>query len=121
MAEIPTFDDYMKPIVVALLRLGGSATIQELYEAVVDEMKLSEDQLSLLHDPDRGGQTEAAYRMAWARTYLKKAGFLTNSERGVWALTAKGREQDIQPGRVVEQVRAEYAASKAEEGTEDRA
>ncbi|MEO7035878.1 MAG: restriction endonuclease [Polyangiaceae bacterium] len=113
MAEIPTFDDYMRPILVALLRLGGSATIQELYEAVVDEMKLTEEQLSLLHDPERGGQTEAAYRMAWARTYLKKAGFLTNSERGVWALTPRGREQDIDPGRVLDQVRAEYAAGRA--------
>jgi hypothetical protein len=49
MAEIPTFDDYMKPMVAALRRLGGSATNNELYEAVVDEMKLSEEQLSLIH------------------------------------------------------------------------
>lgn len=74
MAEIPTFDEYMRPIIAALRRLGGSATIQELYEAVVDEMKLTEEQLSLLHDPDKGTRTEAAYRMAWARTWLKKAG-----------------------------------------------
>lgn len=100
-------------MVPALRHLGGSATIPELYEAVVDEMKLNEEQLSVLHDPERGDQTEAAYRMAWARTYLKKAGFVTNSERGVWALTPTGREQDVDPGSVVEQVRAEYAARRA--------
>ncbi len=113
MADIHTFDDYMRPMIAALRRLGGSATIQELYDAIVDEMKLSETQLSLLHDPDKGSQTEAAYRMAWARTWLKKAGFLTNSARGVWTLTPKGREEDVDPDLVIEQVRAGYAARKS--------
>jgi restriction system protein len=110
MAEVPTFDEYMRPIVVALRRLGGSATIQELYEAVVDDMKLSEAQLGVLHDQDRGNQTEVGYRMAWARTYLKKAGFLTNSERGVWALTRKGLQEEVDPARVRKQVGLEYTA-----------
>jgi len=112
MADIHTFDDYMRPMIAALRRLGGSATIQELYDAIVDEMKLSEAQLSLLHDPEKGSQTEAAYRMAWARTWLKKAGFLTNSARGVWTLTPRGREEDVNPELVIDQVRAEYAARK---------
>jgi restriction system protein len=113
MGEVPTFDEYMKPIVAALRRLGGSATINELYEAVVDEAKLSDEQLAVLHDPERGDQTEAAYRMAWARTWLKKAGFLENSSRGVWALTPKGREQEVDPDQVVADVRAAYAAREA--------
>jgi restriction system protein len=32
--------------------------------------------------------------MAWARTYLKYAGYLTNSERGVWSLTPAGKSAD---------------------------
>jgi len=113
MAYVPTFDEYMQPMIAALRRLGGSATIPELYEAVVDEMKLTDDQLSVLHDPERGDQTEAGYRMAWARTYLKKAGYLSNSERGVWALTPQGREQEVAPDKVLEQVRGEYATKRA--------
>jgi restriction system protein len=113
MTTVPTFDACMKPMVAALRRLGGSATIPELYEAVVDEMKLTDDQLAVIHDAERGNQTEAAYRMAWARTYLKKVGVLTNSQRGVWALTSLGREQEVDPERVLEQVRSEYAARKA--------
>jgi len=113
MAYVPTFDEYMQPMIAALRRLGGSATIPELYEAVVDEMKLSDDQLSVLHDPERGDQTEAGYRMAWARTYLKKAGYPSNSERGVWALTPQGREQEVAPDKVIEQVRGEYATKRA--------
>lgn len=114
MAYIPTFDEYMQPMVAALRRLGGSATIPELYEAVVDEMKLTDEQLSVLHDPERGDQTEAGYRMAWARTYLKKTGYLSNSERGVWALTPMGREHEVEPSKVVAMVRAERAAKRAE-------
>ena len=127
MTAVPTYGEYMQPIVVALRRLGGSATIQEMYEAVIDEMKLSDEQLAVIHDSERGDQTEAAYRMAWARTYLKKTGFLTNSERGVWALTAMGRDQDADSARVIEQVRAEYVARRAADtetndpGTSDEA
>jgi restriction system protein len=114
MAQVPPFDQYMRPMIAALRALGGSATIPELNDAVVDQMGLTEEQLALLHDAARGNQTEAAYRMAWARTYLKKAGFLTNSERGVWALTPVGREHDVDPDAVLELVRGEYAAKKAE-------
>jgi len=121
MARVPTFHEYMRPMIAALRRLGGSATIPELYEAIVDEMGLTEEQLSVLHDPERGDQTEAAYRMAWARTYLKKAGFLTNSERGVWALSPAGRETEVEPDRVVEQVRAEYSARRAASAETDAA
>ena len=113
MEEVPTFDETMRPMIAALRRLGGSATITELYEAIVDEMKLTDEQLSVLHDPERGDQTEAGYRMAWARTYLKKAGFLSNSERGVWALTPLGREGEVDPAKVLELVRAEYSAKRA--------
>lgn len=35
-------------------------------------------------------KTVLEYRLGWARTYLKKYGLLTNSERGIWALTAEG-------------------------------
>ena len=39
-----------------------------------------------------GPRTEFSYRLAWARTYLKKGGVLDNSERGVWHLTPLGYE-----------------------------
>ena len=36
-----------------------------------------------------GNETEIEYRLAWARTYLKRYGLIDNSSRGVWALTKK--------------------------------
>ena len=42
---------------------------------------------------NRGNRTSIGYRLAWARNYLKRYGVLTNSSRGIWALTQTGREQ----------------------------
>lgn len=58
--------------------------------------------------------TEVAYRLAWARTYLKKYGFLENSSRGVWALTKLAKEKkQVSPQDVVKTVReADKLATK---------
>jgi restriction system protein len=42
------------------------------------------------------------WRLAWSRTYLKGAGLVTNSSRGVWALTPNGLETiEVDPGAVI--------------------
>jgi len=92
MAKIPTYDQLMNPTFQALNELGGSATTEEIYTKVTGLVGLTNEQLEILHNAERGGQTEVEYRLAWSRTYLKKYGILENSSRGVWALTAKGRQ-----------------------------
>jgi restriction system protein len=47
------------------------------------------------------GRTKLEYRSAWARSYLKSAGYIENSERGVWALTQKGKEAESVDGRQI--------------------
>lgn len=89
---IPPFDDFFNPIIDALNALGGSGTIEEINSTVIESTRLTDDQLEIIHDPDKGSQTEVEYRLAWARTYLKKYEVLENSSRGVWALTAKGKQ-----------------------------
>jgi restriction system protein len=88
--SFPTFHTFFVPIVHALRARGGSATIDELEEAVAAVTGLSEEERSHLHGD--GPRTEFSYRLAWARTYLKKGGALDNSERGVWHLTPAGYE-----------------------------
>jgi len=93
-ADIPTFDALMNPVIEALKELGGSGTIEEINTKTTEIAGLSDEQLEVLHDPNKGGQTEVEYRLAWTRTYLKKYGVLENSTRGIWALTPKGRQLD---------------------------
>lgn len=89
--SVPTFDEMMNPLLEALRNLGGSGSIDELATEVSRVMQLSDEQLEILHNPEKGGTTEFEYRLAWTRTYLKKYGLLENSSRGVWALTIDGR------------------------------
>lgn len=106
MANLPTFDSLMNPLIRALRELGGSGSVAEIYEKVVDLEDIPEDVLAKQHDPEKGNQNEVAYRLAWARTYLKKFGLLENSSRGVWALTTKAREvEKVDPTEVVRVVR----------------
>jgi len=112
--KMPTFDDLMNPLLNSLFALGGSGSIDEIYEKVIEIEQISEDISSVLHSPDKSNITEVAYRLAWARTYLKKYGFLENSSRGVWALTKLAKEKkQVSPQDVVKTVRdADKLATK---------
>lgn len=87
--SLPAYDDLFEPTIKALKALGGSGSIQEIYDKVCELEGYSEEQQSVLHKG--GSQTEINYRLAWARTYLKTYGSLENVGRGVWSLTETGR------------------------------
>lgn len=86
----PTYDDLIEPLFIGMHDLGGSASIDEQEEKVAEIMGLTDEQLSEIH---RDNKTKFSYRLAWARTYLKRFGVLTNSSRGVWALTPEGQKE----------------------------
>ncbi|MDU2945933.1 MAG: restriction endonuclease [Citrobacter sp.] len=104
--KMVTYDQLIVPLMKALANLGGSGSIDEIYETVVDIEKFDEETLAILHNPEKSSQTEIGYRLAWARTYLKKAGYLENSSRGVWALTDKAKQaSEIDSREIVNFVR----------------
>lgn len=112
---VPPYEKFMNPLLRALNTLGGSGSIEEIYETIVTQENLPDSMLSLAHDPEKSTQTEVAYRLAWARTYLKKFGLLENSSRGVWALTPQGRGAGkIDPSIVVKAVRSMVRQSGSE-------
>ncbi len=118
--NVPTFDSLMNPVLEALTQLGGSGTIQEIDARASEIARLTDEQLEVLHNPDRGSQTEVEYRLAWTRTYLKKYGLLENSSRGVWALTPEGRQTDrVNPRTVVQYVRDQDKRTRAAAVEED--
>jgi restriction system protein len=101
---VPTYDGLFNPLLRAILELGGSASVAEQEDKVVQLLKLSEEEASEIH---RGNRTKLSYRLAWARNYLKRAGLLENSARGVWALTAKGKTiQKVDPVKINREVKA---------------
>ena len=92
----------MNPIIRALRLLGGSGSVEEIYEKVIELEKIPDELLGQMHDPEKSTQTVIAYRLGWARTHLKKFGLLENSSRGIWALTTKASEvESVDPSDVV--------------------
>jgi len=85
--NIPQYHEMMIPTIKAIETLGGSGTNQEIAEEVIQLLDLPEEVTSHPHNPEKSSQTEVEYRLAWARTYLKKVGLIENSERGVWSFT----------------------------------
>ncbi len=87
--DVPSIEKLINPTLAALHKLGGSASINELVDEIVNGMGLSAEVADIPHGGE-GGNSELAYRAAWARTYLRWTGLIENSDRGVWALTPKG-------------------------------
>lgn len=83
--KVPTHDKMMIPTLEALKLLGGSGSIDEINEKVYEVAGYDDEILEIPHD-ENGVQSKVEYRLAWARTYLKKYGLIENSSRGVWAL-----------------------------------
>jgi restriction system protein len=110
----PTFDQMIVPTVEALVALGGSGTTSEIYDQVVKIMNLPAAVIEVSHSDT--GQTEVEYRLAWSRTYLRKAGLLINSARGVWALKDANLDpKSIDPDQIVKQVREQRKLTKSTE------
>ena len=101
---VPSFKDLMNPTLSAIRQAGGSASIGEIAELIIQKHNLPESVTNELHGD--GPQTELEYRLGWARTYLKRRGLLTNSVRGVWALTSLGvSTPTVDPDDVAQEVR----------------
>lgn len=103
-SPVPTFDSMLLPTIQALQDLGGSGTIEEIYNKVVELLNISDTVLEITHG--NTSQSEVEYRLAWSRTYLKKYGLLQNSARGVWSLVSTNINFNaLDPREIVKVVR----------------
>lgn len=103
--NLPTYDQFMVPLIRGLKALGGSGTIEELNEKVYEILNLPDEILQIPHSKN-DTRSEIEYRLAWTRTYMKKVGILDNSSRGVWALTSNEIDpRKINPEEIVRLVR----------------
>lgn len=97
--------DLLKPTLDALFALGNSGKIDEIEQRIIIDLNLSNDQVSDIHS---GSRTKLNYNGAWARTYLKHAGVINNSERGVWTITdrrkAKRITNNTDPSQIIDRV-----------------
>ena len=117
-ADLPPFDRFFKPSIEAFKARGGSMTIEEMEEAVSNAIGLSDELRAVPHGD--GPRSEFEYKLAWVRTYLKKAGALENSERGVWRLTSIGAEMsDTDINAIPRYVREQDRLRRVQHGPEE--
>ncbi len=110
---MPTYHELMNPLLQALPQLGGSGSIRDIDQTLDAEPDLLEEILNVAHNSEKSSQTEIEYRLAWARTYLKKYGNLDNSDRGIWIIVPEKREvTKVDPQEVDKTVRAEIRKQK---------
>jgi len=83
----PQFIRFFRPIIEVLQETGGSGTVAEVIDLVIEKMVIPEsEQQEIL----KGGQTRVRNQIQWARFYLANAGYIDSSKRGIWTLTEKG-------------------------------
>ena len=98
--DTPQYDEFMHPTLQALRAGGGTLTNEEIVDTVAQIMNLP-DEVMERQQAGRQNVGEVAYRIAWAKSYLKQAGYLTQSTRGVWALTPEGRASETVDERAI--------------------
>ena len=85
MKQLPTRNELMSPTIDAIKQLGGSANTDEIYEKIVENLKLNDSLVEVING--KTGQSELQYNLAWVRTVLKNKGILTKGGKGIWVLT----------------------------------
>lgn len=84
---VPGFQTWFLPLLKRISD-GNEHTMATLYESLANDMGLTdEDRNQLLKS---GNQTVYENRIGWARTYLKKAGLLDATGRGVIRISERG-------------------------------
>lgn len=113
-SKLPQYHALFMPVIQALRALGGSGSLDEVDKKALEFIGLPQEDLEILHDPEVGNKTEMEYRLAWARTYLKKYGLIDNSSRGIWTLTPKAEAgTTFDPSEIVKYVQRSAKENRA--------
>lgn len=85
---IPNYQECMLPLLEAISD-GRDHRMRDISCRIADRFRLTEEERAELLPS--GQQTVISNRVAWAKTYLKMAGLVTNPTRGSVRITAEGQ------------------------------
>lgn len=88
----PRFVQYFNPVLSALQSLGGQAAPDKVFDWIRAKIDVPESEITGFN---KGGQSKFENKVAWARFYLAKAGLIDGTKRGIWALTAEGKNSTL--------------------------
>lgn len=88
MTSMPTWDQFMAPVLRVLLD-GQTYRSRQLYDIVADATQLTTDERS---ERLPSGQRRYENRIGWATSYLYRVGALERPGRGQYRITGTGRD-----------------------------
>jgi restriction system protein len=88
-SDLPSSKKLVWPVIQVLKNTSGPAQKSAIDSQIVSSLNLSPELVAIRHD---GSRAEYQYRVAWALSYGKKAGYFENPARNHWVLTDKGRQ-----------------------------
>ena len=86
---VPQFVSYVAPVHRAMQELGGQATPRQVYAHIAQHEGISAGDMA---QTNKNGKPTFENRVAWARFYMTKAGWMYAPKHGVWALTEQGKQ-----------------------------
>lgn len=110
---IPKYGELITVTFKALKELGGSGKNDEINEKAAELLDLSDEVLEFPH-LNSSSISEVNYRLAWARTLLKKYGAIANSARSVWSITPEFSNIVSVDGNEIEKVYRKSSLPKKE-------
>lgn len=80
---------WFKPLILALRDLGGSATPNDARNKIIENEKLTIEEVKATRGKNNVNKFEN--EVAFARNYLVSAGYIDKSVYGIWTLTESGK------------------------------
>lgn len=117
IATLPKYQEFMLPTLNALDKIGGSASLNEINDNVIEAMGLPAAALDVQYESGAGAVLPD--RLSWARSHLKEGGFLASGGRGIWLLTDEGRMAKDWPAEALR--RKVAAAIRVKHGKRNKA
>ena len=105
---VPKFNELIEPVLQALTQLGGGGTNKQIVNKVIKIIDIPKNIANIRHN-DMYNSTELEYRIAWAKTYLKKAGYITNKKRNFWTINKNADINSADSKVIVELVRKQVS------------
>ena len=107
---------FLNPVIDSLKELNCRATAKEIEKKAVENMGLSEEEISLT---DRRGRSKAFYNIRWAFTCLKRKGILESGGRPIWILKNKDQKNIEDPKEFLKESKKIIQEIDSEYGEED--
>lgn len=90
--DLPMHVMFFLPIISALKKLGGSGSMSEVKDTLIEMYNIPEKKLG---EKFKSGVLKIDNQINWSKVYLTRAELIDTSDENVWSLTEKGFKSEL--------------------------